>query len=134
MLSVSVHLYVHQCESVYTHTCSILYSLFKTVLASPLNSFPLLSFVSPPILSSPQDLHREFAAAALVPFSQPVLPDSPRPPGCSGPSGEEGLPPGDGPAAARAPALPAGTTVSLLAGPGRRHGYFEVMWSPGAPF
>lgn len=80
VLSVSVHLYVHQCEYVYTHTCSILYSLFKTpCLSSQLLSSsppPLLSSVSPPFLSSPllrtstESLQQQLSSRSASRFSR----------------------------------------------------------------
>lgn len=77
-----------------------------------------------------QKVHREPAAAAIVPVGGAVLSDSSQPSGSSGPGSETGVSPGDGSAPAGPPAFPPGPADPTLAGPGRPHA--QALPSPGA--
>lgn len=83
-----------------------------------------------PALFDPQEVHREPAAAAVLPDGGAVLSDSSEPSGSSGPGGETCVSPGDGSALAGPSAFPPRPADPTLAGPGRPHP--QTLQHPGA--
>lgn len=94
------------------------------IIFASLNKNPLC------LLCLMQKVHREPAAAAVVPVGGPVLSDSSKPAGSSGPSSEACVSPGDGSAPAGPSAFSPRPADPTLAGPGRPHP--QTLPRPGA--